>query len=179
MNLLLYEEFYIRTHLPHSALRQKMQHITDTSFHLFTPLSYKKTYFGQVTSDGFRIHQGTERWSPFSLPVVAGYFMEAKNGEIIIKMRLSPHWTLLIGLLFSFVLYFMLYGIAFGLIITIFSNLIRGNDAVILFGVSLISLVLSFISMRWTMWQPYQRQVRFEKQYFLELTEAYEVIDMA
>ena len=112
MQLLPYEDLYIATHLPYNMLSKKIQHITDFIFPLIEPCSYKsshKTYFGHITLDGFKVSiNGHFIGVHFHFQSSHGYFLETKNGKRFNhqKMRLSPHWTLLIGLFFSLVLYF-------------------------------------------------------------------------
>ena len=58
MQLLPYNELYIRTYLLHSDLVKKLKLMTHLSMYLIQPLFNKKMYHGQVTTDGFKFIAG-------------------------------------------------------------------------------------------------------------------------
>lgn len=175
MRLLPYEDLYIATHLPYNMLSKKLKHVTDTSVHLFKPFFPQKTYYGKIMPDGFRIH----RWINFQnacffLPVIVSDFLEAKNEETIIRVRFFLHWTAAISLPSWFLLYSLVFVI---LLAWIFPDSAHVTDPIyflIAFGTF---FVLTLVCTYETMLTLFKRQVKQERDYFVKLTEAYEVID--
>ncbi len=178
MQLLPYEHFYIETPLTYSALTKKLEHITDTSFHLFEPFFSNKRYYGQITTNGFKIHPWISRHSRrLSLPIlfppaVAGNFLEGTNGEITVGLRFYLHWTALSGLL----IWLLLYGLIFTvLLMGFFPNAMRIPDYAL--PACGISIALALVCTYGTMLSSFKWQVKRERQFFLELIEAYRVFE--
>jgi hypothetical protein len=195
MQLLPYQEFYIGTHVMYSTLKRRLEIITNSSTPLIEPLSSRKKYYGQITPDGFRIHRRVS--FPYNLitpqpyhsthsvqlvhfpPVIAGDFLEAKDGEIIIRMCLGLHWTALPGLLIWFLFYLFLFGFVFVVLVTSIIPAIGGHGAVsIPFLIFLAFILLAFICTYEIMITLFKQNAEHEKQYFLKITEGYEVIDV-
>lgn len=182
MEFLPYQHFYIGTRLMYSELSKRLDRNIDTSLHLIEPFSPKKQYYGQLGPDGFRVHRWIyagrhgSRYAAhlFGFPaVIAADFLEATNGEIIVSMRLHLHWTALPALLFWLMAYAIVFTTLFGSILAELIQRIPHPADLIIF-LSFLSLI--FLCTYGTMMAFFERHARREKQFFLELTEAYEVM---
>ena len=177
MRFLPYEDFYIGTRLTYHDLNKRLQMLTDTSFHLFEPFSSRKQYYGWITLDGFRIHHWISHQSylyhpMFFPPVIAGNFLKATNGEVIIRMKLYLHWTALIGLLLWLLVYSLLFIIPLILIFPDATHIPGYAQLIFSF-----FYVLILICTYGTTLALFERQARQEKEYFRKLTAAYEVVE--
>lgn len=182
MEFLPYQHFYIGTRLMYSELNKRLDRNIDTSIHLFEPFRPEKRYYGKLGPDGFSVHRWVDAGrhlsrnsvSLFGFPaVVAADFLEATNGEIIISLRLHLHWTGLPALLFWFLVYAFVFTILLG---SFLADLIRQipYPADLIIFLSFLSLIL--LCTYGTMMAFFERNARRDKQFFLELTEAYEVL---
>jgi hypothetical protein len=171
-----YEKLYISTHLPYSELSKRLHHITDAlrKLRLVEPFFPKKSYYGSITPDGFSIHHWVDH-SDTTLfpPVIDGDFLDAKNGEIIVRIRFHLHWTSLLGMF----CWLFFYGLVFAILITsLFPDPVRWSDAFVLFAI-LTWIILTLIFSYATMLALFKSRVRLEKRIFREFTEAYESIE--
>ena len=177
MQLLPYNELYIRTHLLHSDLVKKLKLITDSSTYLIQPLFNKKMYYGQVTTDGFKIHRRVSRHGSFSYgrghsvhymifpPTITSEFLDAKDGEVVVKMRFHLHLSSII----SFIIWITLYVlISLVFIFAPLTYLYRHISENFILGVFLVTILLIPSLTYATMLDSFKHNVKHEKEYSLK-----------
>jgi hypothetical protein len=174
MWLLPYEHFYMKTHLSQDKIIQKLKEVADTSGKIvWFPTFSKdhKLYRGKVNGTTFSIYRWINHQDSF-LPIIDGELLPQIEGSTV-GIRMHLHWLVIIFM----TLWLGFFGITLAnQIFYVFKYVLQsGNlpsDWSAIFGP-----LLFFLFGYGMMIIGFKVDVRREKQFIQELTEAYELFE--
>ena len=177
MWLLPYEHFYIKTHLSRDKIIQKLRDVTDTTRRIVWFPSFAsrqhKLYLGKVNETSFNIYRWIHHKDSF-LPVIVGELLPQNAGSKI-RVKMHLHWLVIIFM----TLWLGFFGLTLvNQILYVFRYILQADNLPADWLAGLIMPAVFWFFAYGMMIIGFKVDVKRERQFILELTEAYNVIEI-